>query len=136
MVRELLQRMQADGTLIALASSAKADELAAYKKAARIEDLLQAETSTDDAERSKPDPDIFQAAMQRLGSPDAGQVIVIGDTPYDAEAAGKAGLRTIGLLCGGWPEDALRQAGCIATYHNPADLLDRYDRSPLANRSA
>lgn len=136
MVRELLQRMQADGARIALASSAKADELAAYKKAARIEDLLQAETSTDDADKSKPEPDIFQAAMQRLGSPDAEQVIVIGDTPYDAEAAGKAGLRTIGLLCGGWPEDALRQAGCIATYHNPADLLDQYDRSPLAGRSA
>lgn len=135
MVRELLERMQAHGLRIALASSAKKDELAAYKKAARIEDLLHAETSTDDAERSKPDPDIFEAAMQRLGSPDAEHVIVIGDTPWDAEAAGKAGLRTVGLLCGGWPEEDLRQAGCIATYHNPADLLDQYDRSPLADRA-
>ena len=135
MVRELVQRMQADGLRVALASSAKKDELAAYKKAARIDDLLLAETSTDDAERSKPNPDIFEAAMQRLGSPDTEQAIVIGDTPYDAEAAGKAGLRTVGLLCGGWPEDALRQAGCIATFHDPADLLAQYDRSPLARRA-
>ena len=135
MVRELLQRMQADGLRTALASSAKKDELAAYKKIARIDDLPLAETSTDDAEKSKPDPDIFEAAMQRLGSPDAEQVLVIGDTPYDAEAAGKAGLRTVGLLCGGWPEEALRQAGCIATFHDPADLLAQYDRSPLARRA-
>ena len=135
MVRELVQRMQADGLRVALASSAKKDELAAYKKAARIDDLLLAETSTDDAEKSKPNPDIFEAAMQRLGSPDAEQVVVIGDTPYDAEAAGKAGLRTIGLLCGGWPEEALRQAGCIVTFHDPADLLAQYERSPLARRA-
>lgn len=133
MVRELLQRIQDDGMRIALASSAKQDELAAYEKAARIEDLLQAETSTDDAERSKPEPDIFEAAMQRLGGMDPRQVIVIGDTPYDAEAAGKAGLRTIGVLCGGWPEDALKRAGCIATYRDPADLLAQYDTSPLAH---
>lgn len=132
MVRELLERIRAEGMQIALASSAKADELTAYEKAARIEDLLQAETSTDDAERSKPEPDIFEAAMQRLGGMDPRQVIVIGDTPYDAEAAGKAGLRTIGVLCGGWPEDALKRAGCIATYRDPADLLAQYDTSPLA----
>ncbi len=132
MVRELLERIRADGTQIALASSAKQDELAAYKKAARIEDLLQAETSTDDAEKSKPEPDIFEAAMQRLPGVDLAQVVVIGDTPYDAEAAGKAGLRTVGVLCGGWPADALKRAGCIATYRDPADLLAQYDASPLA----
>lgn len=133
MVRELLQRIQADGMQVALASSAKKDELQAYKKAARIEDLLQAETSTDDAEKSKPEPDIFEAAMQRLGDVDPKQVIVIGDTPYDAEAAGKAGLRTVGVLCGGWPEDALKRAGCVAAYRDPADLLAQYDTSPLAH---
>ena len=134
MVRELLERVKADGTKIALASSAKQDELEAYKKAAHIEDLLQAETSTDDAEKSKPNPDIFQAALQRLGGMDPAQVVVIGDTPYDAEAAGKAGLRSIGVLCGGWPEDALKRAGCIATYRDPADLLAQYDASPLARQ--
>ncbi len=123
------------GCGIALASSAKKDELATYKKVARIDDLLLAETSADDAEKSKPNPDIFEAAMQRLGSPDAEQVVVIGDTPHDAEAAGKAGLRTVGLLCGGWPEGPLRQAGCVATFHDPADLLAQYERSPLARRA-
>lgn len=135
-VRDLLQRIQADGMKVALASSAKADELEVYKKVARIEDLLQAETSSDDAEASKPNPDIFEAAMQKLGGLPPDQAIVIGDTPYDAEAAGKAGLRTIGLLCGGWSDNALKQAGCIATYQDPADLLDRYDSSPLARSTA
>ena len=59
---------------------------------------------------------------------------MIGDTPYDAEAAAKAGLRTIGLLCGGWSEDELRQAGCVAVFKDPADLLARYRESPLATR--
>lgn len=132
MVRELLERLRADGVRIALASSAKQDELQTYKKAADIEDLLQVETSSDDAEASKPAPDIFEAAMKRLGGIEPGQAIVVGDTPYDAEAAGRAGLRTIGLLCGGWSADELVRAGCIATYQDPADLLARYDGSPLA----
>jgi phosphoglycolate phosphatase-like HAD superfamily hydrolase len=55
----------------------------------------------------------------------------VGDTPYDAEAAGKAGLRTVGVLCGGFPEEDLRNAGCIAIYADPAALLDRLDDSPL-----
>lgn len=101
MVRELLRRIRDDGMQVALASSASKEDLAAYKKAAQIEDLLQAETSTDDAEKSKPHPDIFEAAMRRLGGLDPKQVIVVGDTPYDAEAAGKAGLRVVGVLCGG-----------------------------------
>ena len=59
-------------------------------------------------------------------------MIVVGDTPYDAEAARKAGLRTIGLLSGGFPEQELRQAGCVAIYQDPADLLRNYGTSPLA----
>ncbi len=131
-VRALFERLRANGLRIVLASSAKADELATYKKLADIEDLTEAETSADDAEKSKPEPDIFQAAMAKLDGVAPDEVIVIGDTPYDAEAAGKAGLRTIGVLCGGFPEDSLLQAGCIAIYQGPTDLLARYDHSPLA----
>ena len=131
-VRELFERIRADGKRIALASSAKAEELANYKRIAGIEDLVDAETSSDDAENSKPHPDIFHAALDRLGGVDPAEVIIVGDTTYDAEAAGKAGLRTIGLLCGGWPEAELLEAGCIALYSDPADLLRQYDRSPLA----
>lgn len=131
-VRALIERLQADGKQLALASSAKQDELQAYKKIAQIDDLIDTETSSDDAQESKPDPDIFQAALQQLKGIAAGDAIVVGDTPYDAEAAGKAGLRTIGLLSGGWSAEELKCAGCVATYQDPADLLAHYDSSPLA----
>jgi HAD superfamily hydrolase (TIGR01509 family) len=130
-VRELFERIEADGLRIALASSAKKEELGRYKQIAGIDDLLEAETSSDDAEKSKPHPDIFEAAIDRLEGIAADDAIAIGDTPYDAEAAGKAGLRTIGVLCGGWPEEKLREAGCVAIYRDPADLLRNYDQSPL-----
>jgi HAD superfamily hydrolase (TIGR01509 family) len=131
-VRALFQRILRDGRRIALASSARQDELEHYKKIARIDDLVETETSSDDAEKSKPHPDIFQAALARLPGIAPDQAVVIGDTPYDAEAAGKAGLRTIGLLCGGWPDPELRAAGCIAVYRDPAALLAEYEASPLA----
>jgi HAD superfamily hydrolase (TIGR01549 family) len=131
-VRELFQRIEREGLRIALASSAKGDELKTYKKIARIEDLVEEETSSDDADKSKPHPDIFEAALERLGDVEPSEAIVVGDTPYDAEAAGKAGLKTIGLLCGGFPEEDLRAAGCVQIYRDPADLLARFDTSPLA----
>lgn len=132
-VRELFERIQKDGKQIALASSAVADELEKYKKLLGIADLLAGDTNADDAEKSKPHPDIFLAALDEIGNPPVKEVIVIGDTPYDAEAAGKASLRTIGVLCGGFPEKQLTDAGCIAIFRDPADLLARYDESPLAN---
>lgn len=131
-VRELFQRVKAEGLQIALASSAKDDELKTYKKIADIEDLVEEETSSDDAEKSKPHPDIFEAALERLGEMKPSEAVVVGDTPYDAEAAGKAGMQTIGLLSGGFPEEDLRAAGCVRIYRAPADLLANYDASPLA----
>ena len=67
---------------------------------------------------------------------DANEAVVVGDTPYDAEAAGKIKLKTVGLLCGGWSEKELRDAGCIAVYRDAADLLARYEESPLDARTA
>jgi HAD superfamily hydrolase (TIGR01509 family) len=131
-VRELFERLRADGKRVALASSAKEDELKILKERADIVGLVEEQTSADDVERSKPHPDIFEAALELLGGPPAEEVVVVGDTPYDAEAAGKAGLRTVGLLCGGFPEEDLRAAGCVAVYRDPADLLARYEESPLA----
>ncbi|POR43102.1 HAD family hydrolase [Methylobacterium sp. V23] len=130
-VRALIERLLADGKQLALASSAKGDELQTYKKIADIEDLISVETSSDDAEESKPNPDIFQAALKRLDGIAADDAVVVGDTPYDAEAASKAGIRTIGLLSGGWTAEELKQAGCIATYRDPADLLAQYAISTL-----
>ena len=131
-VRQLFQRISEDDKRIALASSAKGDELKTYKAIAGIEDLVETETSSDDADRSKPYPDIFQAALAQLGDVRPDNVVVVGDTIYDAEAAGKAHLRTIGVMCGGWSEEDLRRAGCIAVYRDPADLLNGYDASPIS----
>jgi len=133
-VRELFLRIQQDGKQIVLASSAKGDELKTYKKIANIEDLTQEETSSDDVENSKPDPDVIHAALEKLGNPDPDDVVMVGDTPYDAEAARKAGVRTIGVLCGGFPEEELRKAGAVAIYNGPAELLAMYEESPLGER--
>jgi len=130
-VRELFQRIKQDNKRIALASSAKADELGTYKKIAQVGDLIESETSSEDAAKSNPYPDIFEAALQQLPGINLDKVIVVGDTPYDAEAAAGANLQTIGLLCGGWKEPSLRRAGCIAVYKNPAHLLAHYRQSPL-----
>ena len=131
-VQELFERVTHDGKKIALASSAKGDELEIYKRITGVARFLEAETSSDDAEKSKPEPDIFLAALKRLHSVDAHEVIVVGDTPYDAEAAKKAGMRPIGVLCGGFPPKKLEDAGCAALYRDPADLLAGYNLSPIA----
>ena len=131
-VREMFERLSSDGKQLALASSATGPELKEYTERLGIADLLDARTSADDAERSKPDPDIFLAALHRLGDPHPAETVVVGDTPYDAEAGGKAGLRVVGVTCGGWSADDLRAAGCVAVHRDPADLLAHYEQSPLA----
>lgn len=130
-VPELFQRLRADGQLIALASSAKGDELARYKRIAGIEGLADVETSADDAERSKPHPDIFQAALAKLGI-GAAEAVVVGDTPWDALAATRAGLSIIGVLSGGFPQADLWAAGCREIYRDPQDLLARLADSMIA----
>jgi HAD superfamily hydrolase (TIGR01509 family) len=135
-VRELFERIIADDKRIALASSAKEDELKVYKKIANIEDLVDEETSADDAEKSKPHPDIFKVALKRLGDVKPDEVIVVGDTPYDAAAAGKLNLPTIGMLCGGFPESELLASGAGLIFQDPSELLARYDETPLGQRAA
>lgn len=130
-VRELFQRCNDHGMTVALASSGKAREIEHYVEIAGIARLYRGHTTADDATHSKPEPDLFEAALKQLGSPQPADVVVVGDTPYDALAAGKLGLRTVGLLCGGFPEADLRAAGCVAVYRDPADLLARFDESPL-----
>ncbi len=127
-VRELFKKIKADGKKIALASSSKDDEVEEYKKIANIEDLVEKSTSSDDAEKSKPEPDIFQAALKLLGNLALENVLVVGDTPYDAEAATKAKLKIVGVLCGGFPEKDLRESDCVEIFQNPADLLKNYDK--------
>jgi len=131
-VRELFQRLAAEGKRIALASSAKEDELQAYKEAARITDLVEEATSKDDAAHSKPHPDIFAAALRRLKGVERDEVLVVGDSPYDSIAAVKAGLKIIGVLSGGFSVAELRGAGCLEVYHSVADLLAHYETSLFA----
>lgn len=131
-VRPLFERIRAAGQRVVLASSGTAGEVERYKEIAGVADLVEGATSSDDAERSKPFPDIFQAALAKLAPLGPHEAVVVGDTPYDAEAARAAGLKSVGVLCGGFPEEALRSAGCIAVFQGPADLLENYDRSPLA----
>ena len=131
-VKDLLSHVRDAGQTVALASSGKADEVENYQKILGITDLVDVVTTSDDADRSKPHPDIFEAVLNNLPGLPKDAVMVIGDTPYDAQAAAGAGLSTIGVLCGGFPEAELSAAGCIAIYRDPQDLLDGYARSPLA----
>jgi HAD superfamily hydrolase (TIGR01509 family) len=132
-VRDLFERIRATGQKAVLASSGSADEVEQYKEIAGIADLIDSATSSDDAERSKPFPDIFEAALAKLAPLTPDEAVVIGDTPYDAEAARKAQMKSIGVLSGGFTEQALKDAGCIAVYRDVEDLLRHYDSSPLAS---
>ena len=129
-VREMLLRLKDAGIRPALASSASKEDLLIYKKIAGMEDLIEEESSADDADRAKPHPDIFEATLQRLGLK-AKECLALGDTPYDAEAAGKAGVWTIGVTTGGWSREELLAAGCVEVYADVAELLDGFEQSAL-----
>jgi HAD superfamily hydrolase (TIGR01549 family) len=129
-VPDLLRRVRDAGLQVAVASSAKKDELGKYLDIAGITDLVHVTTSSDDAEESKPAPDIFEVALKKLGIKGA-DTVAIGDTPYDAAAAGKAKIATLGVLCGGFTEASLRQAGCVQVYPGPAALLACFGASLL-----
>jgi len=131
--RDLLSAMRSKGLRLVAASSAKKDELKGLLAVVGAEDLLQEQTSSDDAEESKPDPDIVAAALEKIGLP-AGEVVMLGDTPYDVEAAGRAKVPTIALTCGGWDREDLE--GAVAIYADPADLLEHIDASPLGQSPA
>jgi phosphoglycolate phosphatase-like HAD superfamily hydrolase len=128
-VRALALRLVEDGFVLAIASSAKEDELRPLVERAAIGDLLVAQSSGDDADASKPDPDIVRAALTRAEVA-PGDAIMVGDTPYDVQAAQRAGVRIVAFTCGGWSAADLR--GAVAVYADPADLLARYDASPFA----
>jgi HAD superfamily hydrolase (TIGR01509 family) len=130
-VPDLLRHVRDAGVRIAVASSAKKDELEKYLDIAGIANLVDVTTSSDDVEESKPAPDVFEVVLEKLkiGGSNA---IAIGDTPYEAEAAGKAGIATVGVLCGGFTEGSLRQAGCVQVYPGPAAMLACFGDSLLA----
>lgn len=128
--RDLLVRCKDAGISVALASSADGDELEIYKRIVGMQDLVDENTSASDAKHAKPHPDIFTATLKKLDRP-ARECIALGDTPYDAEAAGLAGLRTIGVTTGGWSREHLLAAGCVEVYEDVADLLAHFPESAL-----
>src|ERR1700761_4756359 len=101
-VPDLLRRLRHAGLRIAVASSAKRDELDNYLEIGDIGDMVDATTSSEDADESKPAPDVFEIILKKLRIPGA-DAVAIGDTPYDAIAAGKAGGAAVCGLCGGFP---------------------------------
>lgn len=126
--REMLLALKEHGLKLVAASSAKGDMLEKLLELAGATDLLEDSTSADDAKNSKPAPDIVEAALKKVGLK-SDEVLMLGDTPYDIEAARKLGIGTIGLRCGGWDDEGLR--GAVAIYDDPADLLARLEDSPL-----
>lgn len=128
--RALVQHLRDRGMTLVVASSASGDELAALLARAQVDDLLDGATSADDVAHSKPDPDVVQQAMARAGLP-ASSLVMLGDTPYDVEAALRAGVHALAVRCGGWSDRALR--GASAIYDSPADLLARFEGSLLAS---
>jgi len=127
--RALLERFRDEGLELVVATSASKDDMAALLKAAGVADLVDAKTSSSDADASKPAPDIVEAALANAGCAPH-EAVMLGDTPYDVEASGRAGVRCVALRCGGWDDQALSAAAAI--YQDAADLLDHYDTSPFA----
>jgi HAD superfamily hydrolase (TIGR01509 family) len=130
--RALVQRLRDEGLKVVIATSAKGQELQALLRQAGVQDLIEQATTSDDAEKSKPDRDIVQSALQRAGVQPV-EAMMIGDTPYDIEAARAAGVDTIALRCGGgWDDAAL--AGAEALYDHPAALVQGWKDSPIYRR--
>lgn len=126
--RELLVNLLQRGCKLIVATSAKGDELKKLLAAAGIADLIDASATSDDAEQSKPDPDIVHAALEKAGAKPA-QTIMLGDTPYDILAARAAGVRIVAVRCGGWKDADL--AGAAAIYDDPAGVLAHLEDEPL-----
>jgi HAD superfamily hydrolase (TIGR01509 family) len=126
---DLVRALEERGLRVGVATSAKPDELREMLRQVGVpETIADAAASSEDADASKPDPDIVEAALGRIGV-QAGSVVLVGDTPYDVTAAGRAGVSVIGLRSGGWTDEEL--AGAIAVFQDPADLVAHLDETPL-----
>ena len=131
--RALVERVREMGLKPVVATSAKDEELKGLLEAAKVADLMEEKATASDAKRSKPDPDIVEAAIEQADI-DASELVMIGDTPYDVEAATRAGVRIIGFRSGGWADADL--AGAAEIYDGPAHLLASYDSSLLGRKGA
>lgn len=127
-LKEFFKKLNSDKIQIALASSASDEELEEYKKKLKISKYLNEEITSDDADEAKPAPDIFQAALEKLKVINKDEALIIGDTPYDAEAAVKAKIKIIGVKTGGWSEESLKAKGCSEVYESIAEIYKNYEK--------
>jgi len=125
--RALFLALRERGVRLAVATSSGEDDLEPLLEIAEVADLVERRASADDAPRTKPDPDVVHAALARLGNPKHAHVSMVGDTPYDIEAAHQAGIAAIALRCGGWSDAEL--AGAAVIFDSPADMLAHLDRA-------
>jgi HAD superfamily hydrolase (TIGR01509 family) len=130
--RELLLRLKSDGLKLAIATSAQESEVMSLLRIANVEDLIDNGKAAEPGQESKPAPDVVQGALWGLALPPE-QVIMVGDTPYDIEAAHRAGIPAIAFRSGGWEDSHL--TGAAAIYDDPADLLANYGASLLSTSS-
>ena len=130
--RELVRRCQDAGLVTVLASSAGSTELEVLCRVLDVDDALDHVTSSDDADASKPEPDLVQVALDK-GGLGPGETVFLGDSVWDVEAAAKAGVECLGVECGGTSEAELRAAGVADVFRDPADLLDRWAQTPLSH---
>jgi membrane protein len=127
----LIERVHASGRNVVLASSAKQDEVEHYIALLGVRSFIAATTSIDDVEASKPQPDIFDVALQKVGV-EPSNALVVGDTIYDVDAALRAGIATVGVTSGPFNDQRLREAGAIAVFADVGSILYDFARSPLA----
>lgn len=126
---DLVAALEARGLSVAIATSAKPEELRGLLERGGVPpSLADRAASGEDVEASKPDPGVVHAALGRLGL-SADEVVFVGDTPYDVEAGNRAGVAVVALRSGGWSDDDL--AGAAAVYAHPADLVAHLDDSPI-----
>ena len=127
---DLLRHCAERGLQVVLASSASAAELSALRDALDGDDVIADATTADDAEHTKPAPDVLNAALERTGL-SVDQAVFVGDAVWDGHAASKAGIRFLAMTCGGTPEQELRASGAVDVYRDPDELLEGFDESDL-----
>ena len=125
---ELIADLSRLGRRIVLASSAKPDELDHYLDLLDARGLAHAWTSSGDVEKTKPEPDLVHAALERAGNDSA---VMVGDSTWDCEAARRAGIATVAVLTGGFSEQELRDAGAVAVFRSIDELRRRLSETPL-----
>ncbi|PZS16148.1 MAG: HAD family hydrolase [Acidimicrobiales bacterium] len=131
---ELLLALHREGAAVVLATSSPGDEVEAMVEllgASDATDVIDAQTTADDVERSKPHPDVLRAALQ-AGSIDPGRALVVGDSVWDVEAARAAGLGCVAVESGGFSQQELAQAGALHVYGGVKEILDQLHTGPLA----